>query len=63
MCRSGKLNPRSKEDAVDVARMIGVRALCVFNEHREPIVQRMYDKEIRGRLLSEGSSGYRRRHS
>jgi hypothetical protein len=50
-CRSQKLNPRSKEDATQVAQMLGVRVICVFNEFREPIIQRMYDKEIRGGLL------------
>jgi len=59
-CRSGKLNPRTKEDATDIVRMIGIRALCIFNEHREPIVQRMYDIEIKGRILSEWRGSHNR---
>jgi hypothetical protein len=51
VCRSGKLNPASKERAAEVVSVFGVRALCVFNEQREPLVQRMFDKELRGGLL------------
>ena len=41
-CSIGKANPRRKLDAVDVARMLGVEALCMHNPHREPLILRMY---------------------
>ena len=41
-CRIGKSNPRRKLDAVDVARLLGVEALCLHNPYREPLILRMY---------------------
>lgn len=37
-CKDGKMNPRTLEQAVDIARIFGVRAVCVFNDHRERLV-------------------------
>ncbi len=37
-CRDGKLNPRTWGDAIEVANHIGVRAICMFNDHRELLV-------------------------
>jgi hypothetical protein len=37
-CRDGKLNPQSFSDAVEVAQHLGPRAICVFNDFRERIL-------------------------
>lgn len=37
-CRDGKVNPLEWETAVSVSRQFGVRALCVFNDHRERLI-------------------------
>ena len=37
-CRDGKVNPLGWEVAVSVSRQFGVRALCVFNDHRERLI-------------------------
>ena len=34
-CLDGKLNPRTYEQASEVAQVMGVRVICVFNDHRE----------------------------
>jgi hypothetical protein len=38
-CRNGKVNPRDWETAVNVANVMGVRSICLFNDHRERLVQ------------------------
>lgn len=38
-CRNGKVNPHSWEETVNVANVLGVRAICIFNDHRERLVQ------------------------
>ncbi len=38
-CRDDKLNPRTWGDAVIVANAMGLRAICVFNDHRERLVR------------------------
>jgi hypothetical protein len=37
-CRDGKINPRKYDDALCAAQVLGVRAICIFNDHRERIV-------------------------
>lgn len=34
-CRIGKVNPRTKLDTYEVAKVLGTRALCMFNLYRE----------------------------
>lgn len=38
-CRDGKVNPQRWDQAVDVANLLGVRAICMFNDHREKLVE------------------------
>ena len=62
-CRSGKLNPHTKENAVEVVQLLGLRALCVFNDFREPLIQHMLDDEVREGLLGPPDQRpTRRRH-
>lgn len=37
-CRDRKINPQSWENTIQVAQTFGVRAICVFNHHRERLV-------------------------
>ncbi|MBI1755637.1 MAG: hypothetical protein HY248_04030 [Fimbriimonas ginsengisoli] len=37
-CRDGKVNPPDWETAVNVANVLGLRSICVFNDHRERLV-------------------------
>ncbi len=37
-CRDQKVNPQDWETAVNVANVLGVRAICMFNDHRERLV-------------------------
>lgn len=37
-CKNGKVNPQSWEETVNVANVLGVRAICIFNDHRERLV-------------------------
>jgi hypothetical protein len=41
-CSEGKANPRRKSDALLVAEMLGVQALCHYNPYRDPLALRMY---------------------
>lgn len=41
-CRIGKTNPETKHESITVAEVLGVRALCVHNPYREPLLLRMY---------------------
>lgn len=41
-CRVGKTNPPHKHVAFTVAELLGVRALCIHNPYREPLIERMY---------------------
>ncbi|MFW5697163.1 MAG: hypothetical protein ACOCX1_01230 [Fimbriimonadaceae bacterium] len=38
-CQDGKVNPPRWETAVDVANVIGVRSICVFNDYRERLLE------------------------
>ena len=38
-CLDGKVNPHNWEAAVSVAQIFGVRAVCMFNDYRERLVQ------------------------
>ncbi len=40
-CSVGKANPRKKHEALTVAEVRGVQALCLHNPHREPLILRM----------------------
>ena len=37
-CLDGKLNPPRYSDAVEVANVWGVRAICAYNDHRPRLV-------------------------
>jgi len=37
-CRDKKVNPITWGEAVDVANLLGVRSICMFNDHRERLV-------------------------
>jgi hypothetical protein len=37
-CRDEKVNPMSWDEAVNVANFIGLRAICMFNDHRERLI-------------------------
>lgn len=40
-CKDGKTNPRRKTDAVEVAEVMGVRALCIFSPYRDILAVRL----------------------
>jgi hypothetical protein len=37
-CLDGKVNPQRYDTVVSVAQVLGVRAICLFNDHRERLV-------------------------
>jgi hypothetical protein len=37
-CRDRKVNPRTWNEAVDVANYLGIRSICIFNDYRERLV-------------------------
>lgn len=37
-CLDGKVNPQRYEQALAVSQTMGLRAICVFNDHRERLV-------------------------
>lgn len=37
-CKDSKLNPMRWDQAVEIANVFGVRAVCLFNDHRERLV-------------------------
>ena len=37
-CKDRKVNPLDWETAVNVANVMGIRAICVFNDHREKLI-------------------------
>lgn len=37
-CRDEKVNPEDWGSAIIVANVMGVRAICMFNDHRERLV-------------------------
>jgi len=41
-CLDGKTNPSKKSDAVVVAELLGLRALCHYNAFRDSLALRMY---------------------
>lgn len=41
-CRDGKTNPKRQTDAVAVVELLGLRALCHYCPHREPLVSRWH---------------------
>lgn len=38
-CRDGKVNPQSYDHAFQVTQYMGLRAICVFNDYRERLVE------------------------
>jgi hypothetical protein len=38
-CQDGKVNPQKYSMAVDVANVLGVRSICVFNDYRERLIR------------------------
>lgn len=46
-CRDGKVNPGHYEAALNVARLMGLRAICVFCDHRERLVANIHDGSMR----------------
>ncbi len=45
-CLDGKTNPRSKDDSLEVARMLGLQALCHYNPYRDLLALRMYHPNL-----------------
>lgn len=41
-CADGKANPKRKSDSVTVAEVLGLRALCHYNPHRDALAARMH---------------------
>jgi hypothetical protein len=37
-CKDRKVNPRTYDQAFQVAQFYGVRSICVFNDHRERLL-------------------------
>jgi hypothetical protein len=37
-CQVGKVNPRTKLDTYETARVLGVRALCALNLYRDQLL-------------------------
>ena len=37
-CLDGKVNPQRYEQALAVSQVLGLRAICTFNDHRERLV-------------------------
>ncbi len=50
-CRDKKVNPQTMAEANDVANIYGARSICMFNDHRERLI------EARKRCLSPTSRG------
>jgi hypothetical protein len=38
-CRDGKVNPQKWSMAVEIANVLGVRAVCPLNDHRERLIR------------------------
>lgn len=38
-CRDSKLNPQTWEEAVNVAQVLQIRSICVFNDFRERLLR------------------------
>ncbi|HVL37911.1 MAG TPA: hypothetical protein VM328_00845 [Fimbriimonadaceae bacterium] len=49
-CRDGKINPEKWETAVHVANVLGLRSICVFNDHRERLVWARAPRGKRGKV-------------
>lgn len=45
-CKDGKLNPRHYSQAVEVAQQFGPRAICIFNDYREQIIESFTKNEL-----------------
>jgi hypothetical protein len=43
----GKVNPDHYETALNIARLMGIRAICVFCDHRERLVANIHDGSMR----------------
>ncbi|MEZ5164098.1 MAG: hypothetical protein R2688_10215 [Fimbriimonadaceae bacterium] len=39
-CKDGKLNPLTYEQASETLMIYGIRAICIFNDHRESLIER-----------------------
>ena len=37
-CMDGKVNPKRYEHALEASQVLGLRAICVFCDHRERLV-------------------------
>jgi hypothetical protein len=49
-CLDKKVNPKSWGQSVDVANVLGVRSICVFNDYRERLVRsRCAEPDVRNR--------------
>jgi len=38
-CKDGKINPMDWETAVSTSQILGLRSICIFNDHRERLIQ------------------------
>jgi hypothetical protein len=47
-CKDGKLNPATRQQAIDVAQQLGPRSICMMNEFRETIVDVWQGNRIEG---------------
>jgi hypothetical protein len=45
-CLDEKVNPLKWEMAVEVANVLGLRTICVFNDHRERLVKARKSKDV-----------------
>ena len=44
-CKDSKVNPLEYETAINVANVLGLRAICVFNDHRERLIDTRSQKK------------------
>lgn len=55
-CRDGKVNPQSWSQAAEVANALGVRSICLFNDHREKLVASRCLKQIKNGVSPAGDT-------
>lgn len=57
VCKDGKINPHTWQNAVEASQIFGVRSLCPFSEYRERLIrsQEMATRTVRSRRHRETS--------
>lgn len=58
-CRSGKVNPSRKEDAILIAQLMGIRALCFLNPFREPLIRQWFEPSLPPLPIAQGEVRHR----